>query len=386
MVSRSNLTSPEDFRLPRSVAFSGDKVFRSPKTGGSGTARADLGDVTRPTKIVTLYAMNLLRRITCLALLAVTAVPLSLNAAPLKIAYSDWPGWVAWEIAIQKGWLKDAGVDAEFLWFEYGPSMDAFTAGKADAVMVTNGDSLVTGANGAKNVVIMLTDYSNGNDMIVAQPGIKSLKELKGKKIGLEVGLVEHLMLLNALKKIGLSESDITIVNTPTNQTPQVLASGQVDAIAAWQPNAGQALKAVAGSTAIYSSADEPGLIYDTIVVSPQSLAQHRADWVKLVSVWDKTLAYLTNPATKEDALKIMAARTGSTPAEYAAFIGGTHFLSLAESAKIIARKSGGFDSLGGSSSVANEFNVKNSVYKESQDVAGYIDATLTAEAIAAKK
>jgi NitT/TauT family transport system substrate-binding protein len=330
--------------------------------------------------------MNLLRRITCLALLAFAALPAALTAAPLKIAYSDWPGWVAWEVAIQKGWLKDAGVDAEFLWFEYGPSMDAFTAGKADAVMVTNGDSLVTGANGAKNVVIMLTDYSNGNDMIVAKAGIKSLKELKGKKIGLEVGLVEHLMLLNALKKIGLTESDVTIVNTPTNQTPQVLASGQVDAIAAWQPNAGQALKALAGSTAIYSSADEPGLIYDTITVSPQSLAQHRAEWVKLVSVWDKTLEYITNPSTKDDALKIMAARTGSTPADYADFIGGTHFLSLTEGAKIMATAGPGFTSLAGSSAVANEFNVKNSVYKESQDIAAYIDAKLAAEALAAAK
>jgi NitT/TauT family transport system substrate-binding protein len=329
--------------------------------------------------------MKLIRHLTCLVLLAFAALPATSRAAPLKIAFSDWPGWVAWEVANQKGWLKDAGVDVEFLWFEYGPSMDAFTAGKADAVMVTNGDSLVTGANGAKNIVIMLTDYSNGNDMIVAKPGIKSLADLKGKKIGLEVGLVEHLMLLNALKKAGMSESDVTIVNTPTNQTPQVFASGQVDAIAAWQPNAGQALKAVAGSTAIYSSANVPGLIYDTITVSPQSLAQRRADWVKVVSVWDKTLAYINNPATKDDALKIMAARTGSTPADYAAFIGGTRFLSLAEGAKIIAKPGPGLDSLAGSSAVANEFNVKNSVYKESQDVTTYIDPALTSEAIAAK-
>ena len=97
----------------------------------------------------------------------------------------------------------------------------------------------------------MLTDYSNGNDMIVAKPGIKSVKDLKGKKIGLEVGLVEHLMLLNALKKNGMTEADVTLVNTPTNQTPQAFPSPTLDAVAAWNPNAGQALKAVAGSTAI---------------------------------------------------------------------------------------------------------------------------------------
>ena len=159
-----------------------------------------------------------------------------------------------------------------------------------------------------------------------------------------------------------------------------------MDAIAAWQPNSGQALKAVAGSTSIYSSADEPGLIYDTITVSPQSLAQNRAAWVKLVSVWDKVLAYINDPKTKADALKIMAARTGSTPEEYGAFLGGTRFLSLAESAKIIADKGDGFKTLTGSSKASDEFNVANGVYKEAQPVPSYIDYTVTAEALALLK
>ncbi len=33
-------------------------------------------------------------------------------AGPLKIGYSDWPGWVAWEVAIER-WFKDAGVDVD---------------------------------------------------------------------------------------------------------------------------------------------------------------------------------------------------------------------------------------------------------------------------------
>jgi NitT/TauT family transport system substrate-binding protein len=306
----------------------------------------------------------------------------SLNAAPLKIAFSDWPGWTALEIAAQKGWFKEAGVDVELLWFEYGPSMEAFTAGKCDAVTVTNGDALVTGAGGAKNVAILITDYSNGNDMIVAKPGITSMKELKGKKIGIEIGFVEHLLLLNGLKKVGIEESEVELVPTPTNQTPQVLASGQVDAIGAWQPNSGSALKAVPGSKSIYTSADEPGLIYDAVVVTPQSLAQHRAEWVKFVGVWDKVVAYLADPKSREDGIKIMAARAGVDPKEYAAFLPGTRLMTLAEGLKVLSAKTDGFDSVVGSSKIANEFNVKNEVYKESQDVASYLDASLTADAL----
>src|SRR6478609_11700942 len=128
----------------------------------------------------------------------------------LKIAYSDWPGWVAWEIAIQKGWFKEAGVDVEFKWFDYVPSMEAFSAGKVDAVCMTNGDALVTGATGGKSVSILVNDYSDGNDMIVAKPGISSMAQLKGKTIGVEVGFVDHLLLLHALKAANLKESDVT--------------------------------------------------------------------------------------------------------------------------------------------------------------------------------
>lgn len=305
-----------------------------------------------------------------------------LSAAPLKVAYSDWPGWTALEIAAQKGWFKEAGVEVELLWFEYGPSMEAFTAGKCDAVTVTNGDALVTGANGAKNVMILMTDFSNGNDMIVAKPGINSIKDLKGKKIGVEIGFVEHLLLLNGLKKEGLNDKDVELIPTPTNQTPQVLASGQVDAIGAWQPNSGAALKAVPGAKAIYTSANEPGLIYDAVAASPQSLAQRRADWVKFVSVWDKVVAYLKDPKTRDDGIKIMAARAGVDPKEYAAFMPGTHLLTLAEGGKVLSAQTDGFDSLIGSSRIADEFNVTNAVYKEAQDVPSYIDASLTFEVL----
>ena len=80
--------------------------------------------------------------------------------SPLRIGYSDWPGWVAWEIALETGMFEDAGVAVEFEWFDYVASMDAFAAGQLDAVAMTNGDALVTGSTGAQNVMILVNDYS----------------------------------------------------------------------------------------------------------------------------------------------------------------------------------------------------------------------------------
>jgi NitT/TauT family transport system substrate-binding protein len=226
--------------------------------------------------------------------------------------------------------------------------------------------------------MIMLTDYSNGNDMIVGKPGIKSLKDLKGKKIGIEVGLVEHLLLLHGLQAAGMKESDVTLVNAKTNETPQVLASGQVDAIGAWQPVSGQAMKGVPGSRPVYTSAKAPGLIYDVLSVSPASLAAHKDDYSKLIKVWDRVVHYIESPKTRDDAVKIMAARSGVEADVYKKFIDGTHFVDVAAS-KAIFKKGEGLTSLYGSTKVADDFNVKNAVYKEAQDINSYIDPSLEA-------
>ncbi|MFZ5892112.1 MAG: ABC transporter substrate-binding protein [Myxococcota bacterium] len=303
------------------------------------------------------------------------------SGPPLRIAYSDWPGWVAWEIALQKGWFKEAGVDVDFKWFEYVPSMEAYSAGKVDAVCVTNGDALVTGSNGGKSVAILINDYSDGNDMIVAKPGITSVAQLKGKKVGVEVGFVDHLLLMYALKSANLSEKDIKIVNVPTDQTPQTLKSGSVDAIAAWQPNSGAALKLVAGSTPIFTSANVPGIIYDELVVSPKSLAERRADWFKVVKVWDRVAKFVKDEANLDEAAKIMSARVGLTPEQYKPLMKGTHFLDLAE-AKKHWQKAEGLESVYGSSKIVDDFNLKNKVYKESMKYEEYLDPSLADEAL----
>jgi NitT/TauT family transport system substrate-binding protein len=300
----------------------------------------------------------------------------AVQAAPLTIGYSDWPGFVAFQIAIEKGWLKEAGLDVNFQWFDYSASMDAFSAGKLDADLVTNGDALVMGAGGAKSIIIMPTDYSDGNDMIVAKPGIKSLADLKGKKVAVEVGLVDHLLLMQGLKDAGMQESDLTLVNTKTNDTPQVFASGEVDAIGAWQPISFQALKAIPGSRPIYTSAKAPGLIYDVLAVNPASLNAHKQDYAKLIKIWDRVVHYINDPKTQDDAVKIMAARSGLDPAAYKPILAGTHLLDGA-AGKAVFKKADGLDSLYGSTKTADEFNVKNGVYKQAQEIDSYLDPSL---------
>jgi NitT/TauT family transport system substrate-binding protein len=294
------------------------------------------------------------------------------RADTIKIGYSDWPGYTVLEIAKQKGWFKDAGLDVDMEWFDYSPSIDAFAAGKIDADCIVAGDALVSGASGAKSKFVCLIDYSEGSDMIVGAPGIDSIKDLKGKKVGVELTLVEHELLLQALKVNGMSQSDVTLVGTSTDKTPQTLASGTVAAIGAWYPISGQALTQVPGSKKLFTSADAKGLIFDVIAVNPSSYAAHKEEWSKITAIYYKCVAYLQDPATRDDAVKIMAAKVGADPVEYSKNIPGTHFLTIPE-AKACLKKSDDMLSIYGSMKLSDKFYLDNGVYKESQKPTEYV-------------
>ena len=162
----------------------------------------------------------------------------------------------------------------------------------------------------------------------------------------------------------------------PTDQTPQTLKSGEVDAIVAWQPNSGQALKELPGSKPIFTSKDVPGIIYDVLAVNPKSLQERRADWLKVVKVWGRIADYLKDPKNLDDAAKIMSARVGLSAEEYKPLMTGTYFLNLEEGLKHF-QKGDDLSSVYFSSKTVDDFQLKNAVYKTAMPFEQYLDASL---------
>jgi NitT/TauT family transport system substrate-binding protein len=326
---------------------------------------------------------GLWNRLSKMALLAVALLGMVATAQaqqPLRIIYSDWPGWVAWEIALQKGWFDEAGVKVEFLWFDYGAGLDAFAAGQADGYSATNGDALVIGATaGAPSVCILINDFSNGNDMLIARPGISTIEQLKGRNVGAEVGFVSHLLLLHALRSANVDESEVTVTNMANNELPNALASAGLDAISAWQPASGQALRLVPGATTLFTSAEAPGIIYDCLYVTPQSLATRRAEWVKVVEVWYRVMDFVADESNRDEVLKVLSARVDLSPHEYAPLLAGSHLLPMNEVLPIWEDREG-LDSIYGSSRYVDAFNVEHEVYEKLEFTPRYIDASLTLE------
>ena len=95
-----------------------------------------------------------------------------------------------------------------------------------------------------------------------------------------------------------------------------------------------------------------------------------------MIEVWYRIVDFINDPATSAAAVEIMAARVGLAPDEYAQFMKGTRFLAKAE-AMARYRATEDLGSLGGSTMVADSFNIKYKVYSTPQTVDDYISDVL---------
>ena len=86
-----------------------------------------------------------------------------------------------------------------------------------DANSQTLNDTLASVSGGAKQTIVLVNDNSTGNDQIIAAEGITRVADLKGKKVAVEQGTVDHYLLLLALQQAGLTEKDIKLEPLPTD-------------------------------------------------------------------------------------------------------------------------------------------------------------------------
>jgi len=256
----------------------------------------------------------------------------ALAKEPLKIGYSDWPGYTSWQIGKEKGIFKKNGVDVELVWFPvYTDSLTALNTGKLDGNLQTWSDTMAPLSEGIQLKVVQILDNSFGNDAIVAKPGIASVKDLKGKTVGTELATVDHFMLLKALAMNGMTEKDIKYTNLTVGDAAAAFIAGKIDAAAIWQPWIAQIQREGKGKV-IFSSADIPGLVPD-ITVFQKKVVDERPEDVQAVvkSYFDIVELIRTN---EDEAVAIMAKVVEQPPADYKAFLPGTKFFDLQENLK----------------------------------------------------
>jgi NitT/TauT family transport system substrate-binding protein len=271
---------------------------------------------------------NVLSFVLCMALtLGATATA----RAELKVGVSDWPGWVAWYVADQKGFFTKHGAKVKLVWFaNYSDSISALSTGRLDANSQTWSDTMTPLAKKIHLKTILVNDNSSGNDALMVGPKIKSFADLKGKSIALEQFSISHFVLANALSRNGMSIQDVKIVNLTAGDAAAAFMSGRADAAVVWNPWVSR-IETSGKGRALFTSKDMPGLVPDLLVAHENALSHKakRAELVGMIKAWFDTEEFIrTNPV---EALKIMAKVVSMKPDEYQVFLPGTRFFNAAD-------------------------------------------------------
>ncbi len=269
-----------------------------------------------------------------------TANVASAQAKTYKLAWSHYTGWEPIEYMSSSGILakhaKKHGVDIKVeLVNDYVNSINLYTAGNYIACAMTNMDALtIPAVGGVDSTVLVMGDFSNGNDGIVLQKA-NSLKDVKGKRLLLVELTVSHYMFVRALEveKTGLTEKDVTLVNTSDSAIASAFNTAPDNTgVVTWNPMLMDA-RNKKGAKLVFDSSKIPGEIMDLIVVRTDA-----PDGVKkaIVGAWYEVMSIMSGQGKETDeAIAAMAKSAGGTLAEFQAQLKTTRmFYSPKEAAE----------------------------------------------------
>jgi NitT/TauT family transport system substrate-binding protein len=331
-----------------------------------------------------LFSMGLSVTVGCNKPNSETKVASAPKAGAVRLGFSAWPGWFPWQVSQEKNIFEQNQVDVDLQWFDsYNESISALKAAKIDANSQTLADTISAIASGADLVVVLTNDNSTGNDKIIVSDRIKSIRDLKGKKVAAEEGTVDHFLLVQALKRAGMKIEDIQFVPMETSKAAAAFVASQVDAVAVFAPFTTAALKRP-GSIELFSSKDFPGSISDHLVFSRKFVQQHPDKVQAIVDSWFATLDSISLGRNKLEADTIMAKRAGVSMAEYYEYKDGTKIFSVEDN--IEAFETGNDNTyLSKAAAETNDFLFENGLIKTKVDTSKLFDARFV-KAYAAKK
>jgi NitT/TauT family transport system substrate-binding protein len=191
-------------------------------------------------------------------------------AATLTVGVVNWIGYGPLYCAAANGYYRRYGPDVKLVTFSDNSLMSgALQGGELDASTLTYDQVLTAAAKGWKLKVVMPVDYSVGGDAILASAAIRSVKDLKGRRVAFQPLSPSDFLLGYALSQVGLSERDVRPVNVTPESVVSIMATGAVDAGVTYQPSVSVILKLGAGNLyhVLLSSRDARGMITDVLAV-----------------------------------------------------------------------------------------------------------------------
>jgi NitT/TauT family transport system substrate-binding protein len=248
--------------------------------------------------------------------------------AHYRIGLGPWIGFGPLYLAQEKGFFRDAGLEAELIVLTgLAERNSALKSGKIDALAAPVDYFVLSAGNHLPTTTVLAIDESVGGDGIVAKAPIKTVADLRGKRVAFQRGLPSEFFLRALLQEAGIKLSELQPLDMETAQAGAAFIANQVDAAVVWEPWLTKA-REQGGGHILASTRDHPNLIVDCLGFNQSVVSRSPQDVQKIVDVVLKAIQYWkTNGA---EANKIMAPHFQVTPEKYALILGGVSFCDLA--------------------------------------------------------
>lgn len=265
-----------------------------------------------------------MRRVRVRALLAVGALGAMLAACaggcggspapPLRIAISPWPGYELLYLAQERGFFAESNVDVRIVeTASLGDARRAFERGQVDGMAVTLVELLESRAATAPRSpqAVLVTAWSDGADVLVARPPVRTLADLRGRRVGIQPGSLGALVLARALESVDLRLADVIPVFVDETRMASSLASGAVHAVVTYPPFSA-ALRDVPDAVALFDSRAMPREIVDVVALDAPIVAADPGRVRRLAEAFERAVRFTRE--RPEIALAVMAQREGIPP------------------------------------------------------------------------
>jgi NitT/TauT family transport system substrate-binding protein len=189
--------------------------------------------------------------------------------APLRIGAHPWPGYELLYLARHHHHLDPRRARLIEL-PSASASLRALAAQVLEGACLTLDEVVTARERGLPLVIVAVLDVSHGADVVLGRRPVAALEQLRGQRIGVEPGAVGAVMLDAFLRRAGLQLRDIQRVDLTIDQHARAFRQHQVEALVTYEPVRSQLLQT--GAVPLFSSADIPGRIVDTLALRADAL------------------------------------------------------------------------------------------------------------------
>lgn len=246
---------------------------------------------------------------------------------PLTIGMNAWVGYDPLVLAREVGLCDPARLRL----VELPTSTETIRQlrnGILDAAALTLDEVLRLTDEGMPLRIVQILSQSAGADVVLADPRITSLRQLRGQVIAVEATTVGVLVMQRMLAVAGLKHEDVQVLNMEASQHLAAMKRGQVTVAVSYEPLAG-AIRA-AGFRDLFDSRQMPGDIMDVLSVKADVLTERADDVQALLTAWNLGLQRLRQDVTA--ASELLAPGVGMSAPAYRSTLSGLRFQDAAAS------------------------------------------------------